>query len=91
MDSLEIRERRRTLRYRSLLVRQVVQLKTRLASLLMETGVSHDRQQMHRLGFVSDLLASEDVTKSIRPLLRVSQPGLNPATTTHRISIGSLA
>jgi hypothetical protein len=33
MDSLEIRERRRTLRYRSLLVRQVVQLKTRLASL----------------------------------------------------------
>src|SRR5216117_4298722 len=41
MDSTEIRERRRTLRYRSLLVRQVVQLKTRAASLLMETGVSY--------------------------------------------------
>jgi transposase len=54
MDSPEIRERRRTLRYRSLLVRQVVQLKTRLASLLMETGVSYDRQQLHRLGFVSE-------------------------------------
>lgn len=68
MDSLEIRERRRTLRYRSLLVRQVVQLKTRLASLLMETGVSYDRQHLHRLGFVSELLDSEDVVKSIRPL-----------------------
>src|SRR5689334_15033489 len=44
MDSREIRERRRTLRYRSLLVRQVVQLKTRLASLLMETGVNYERQ-----------------------------------------------
>ena len=50
-----------------------VQLKTRLASLLMETGVSYDRQHLHRLGFVSELLASEDVAKSIRPLLRVSQ------------------
>jgi transposase len=76
MDSLEIRERRRTLRYRSLLVRQVVQLKTRLASLLMETGVSYDRQQLHRLGFVSKLLTSEDATKSIRPLLRVSQDSI---------------
>ncbi len=76
MDSLEIRERRRTLRYRSLLVRQVVQLKTRLASLLMETGVSYDRQNLHRLGFVSELLGSEDVIKSIRPLLRVSQDSI---------------
>jgi transposase len=50
MDSTEIRERRRTLRYRDLLVRQVVQMKTRVASLLMETGVSYDRQQLHRLG-----------------------------------------
>ncbi len=76
MDSREIRERRRTLRYRSLLVRQVVQLKTRLASLLMETGVSYDRQHLHRLGFISELLDSDDVVKSIRPLLRVSQDSI---------------
>src|SRR5436309_16053025 len=60
MDSTEIRERRRTLRYRSLLVRQVVQLKTRAASLLMETGVSYDRQHLHRLGFIPELLARKD-------------------------------
>jgi transposase len=76
MDSSEIRERRRTLRYRNLLVRQVVQLKTRVASLLMETGVSYDRPQLHRLGFVSELLAGKDVIESIRPLLRVSQDSI---------------
>ena len=65
------------LRYRSLLVRQVVQLKTRVASLLMETGVSYDRQHLHRLGFVPALLASKDaIDQSIRPLLRVSHDSI---------------
>ncbi|HKN36050.1 MAG TPA: IS110 family transposase [Terriglobales bacterium] len=77
MDSTEIRERRRTLRYRSLLVRQVVQLKTRAASLLMETGVSYDRQHLHRLGFIPELLARKDaIDQSIRPLLRVSHDSI---------------
>jgi transposase len=77
MDSTEIRERRRTLRYRDLLVRQVVQMKTRVASLLMETGVSYDRQQLHRLGFIPELLASKDaIDESIRPLLRVSRDSI---------------
>jgi transposase len=34
-----IRDRRRTLRYRHLLVRQMVQMKNRISGLLMETGV----------------------------------------------------
>jgi len=76
MDSLEIRERRRTLRYRTLPVRQMVQLKTRLASLLMETGVSYDRQNLQRIGFVSELLGSEDVIRSIRPRLRIGQDSI---------------
>jgi len=42
----------------------------------METGVSYDRQNVHRLGFVSELLGSEDVIKSIRPLLRVSHDSI---------------
>ncbi len=40
MAPTEIRDRRRTLRYRHLLVRQMVQLKNRVSGLLMETGVS---------------------------------------------------
>jgi hypothetical protein len=40
MAPTAIRERRRTLRYRNLLVRQMVQLKNKIAVLLMEAGVS---------------------------------------------------
>jgi hypothetical protein len=39
MASTAIRERRRTLRYRNLLVRQMVQMKIKISSLLMEAGV----------------------------------------------------
>jgi hypothetical protein len=38
--STAIRERRRTLRYRNLLVRQMVQMKNKIGMLLMEAGVS---------------------------------------------------
>jgi transposase len=41
MASTAIRERRRTLRYRNLLVRQMVQMKIKISSLLMEAGVSY--------------------------------------------------
>src|SRR3974390_59543 len=38
MASTAIRDRRRTLRYRNLVVRQMVQMKNRVSGLLMETG-----------------------------------------------------
>jgi len=49
MASTEIRERRRPLRYRHPLVRQMVQLKNRLSGLLMETGASHNKQRLHKI------------------------------------------
>jgi len=45
MASTAIRDRRRTLRYRHRLVRQMVQMKNRISGLLMETGVSHNKQR----------------------------------------------
>ena len=44
MASTEIRDRRRTLRYRGLLVKQMVQMKNRVSGLLLEKGVTHTRQ-----------------------------------------------
>ena len=41
MASTEIRDRRRLLRYRRLVIRQAVQMKSRVSGLLMETGVSY--------------------------------------------------
>jgi transposase len=74
MVSAEIRDRRRTLRYRHLLVRQMVQMKNRISGLLLETGVSHNKQRLHKVGYFRDLLANnEDVHDSIRPLLALSR------------------
>lgn len=71
MASTEIRDRRRTLRYRYLLVRQMVQTKNRVSGLLMETGVTHNKQRLHKVGYFRELPASnEEVNESIRPLLQ---------------------
>src|SRR5437763_13714795 len=73
MAKTEIRDRRRTLRYRQLLVHQMVQVKNRISGLLMETGVSHNKKRLHKVGYFRELLASnEEVNESI-PLLRVSR------------------
>jgi transposase len=74
MVSSEIRERRRTLRYRHLLVRQMVQTKNRVSGLLMETGVSYNKQRLHKVGYFRELLASnQEIHPSIRPLLKLSR------------------
>ena len=58
MASTAIRERRRTLRYRSLLVRQMVQMKNKIGMLLMEAGVSYNKQKLHKAGYFRELLAT---------------------------------
>jgi transposase len=58
LASTEIRERRRTLRYRNLLVRQAVQMKNKIAVLLMEAGVSYNKQKLHKVGYFRELLAT---------------------------------
>jgi transposase len=50
MAPMEIRQRRRTLRYRKLLVPQNVQLKNKIAQMLMESGVSYNKKKLHQQG-----------------------------------------
>src|SRR6201995_5836133 len=72
MASTEIRDRRRTLRYRQLLVRQMVQTKNRISGLLMETGVNYNKQRLHKVGYFKELMTTkQDVHESIRPLLKL--------------------
>jgi transposase len=74
MASTAIRDRRRSLRYRHLLVRQMVQMKNRISGLLLETGVSHNKQRLHNVGYFRELISNnEEVPESIRPLLRLSR------------------
>jgi len=71
MASTAIRERRRTLRYRNLLVRQMVQMKIKTGSLLMEAGVSYNKERLHKAAYFRELLASNpDIDDSLRALLR---------------------
>ena len=77
MAPTEIRDRRRTLRYRHLLVRQMVQLKNRVSGLLMETGVSYSKQKLHKVGYFRELLSSnEEIHPNIRPLLKLSRDAI---------------
>jgi transposase len=74
MASTEIRDRRRTLRYRNLVLKQMVQMKNRVSGLLMETGVSYNKQRLHKLGYFTELMSGNDeVSESIRPLLKLSR------------------
>ena len=61
-----------TLRYRNLLVRQMVQMKIKISSLLMEAGVSYNKQRLHKAGYFHELLASSpDIDEGLRSLLRL--------------------
>jgi transposase len=73
MASTEIRDRRRTLRYRNLVIKQIVQMKNRISGLLMGTGVSYNKQRLHKVGYFAEFMTtSEEVDESIRPLLKLS-------------------
>jgi transposase len=74
MASTDIRERRRTLRYRNLLVRQMVQMKNKIAVLLMEAGVSYNKQKLHKVGYFKELLATnQDIDEGLKSLLRLGR------------------
>src|SRR6266571_3150022 len=53
------------------------QMKNRISGLLMETGVSHNKRRLHKVGYFRELLSSNaEVNESIRPLLRVSRDSI---------------
>ncbi|MFZ2020350.1 MAG: IS110 family transposase [Terracidiphilus sp.] len=91
MASTEIRDRRRTLRYRHLVVRQTVQMKNRISGLLMESGVSYDKQRLHKMGYFTELFStSEEISDSIRPLLRLGREHILRGQRLDRALISSL-
>jgi transposase len=52
----------------------MVQMKNRISGLLMETGVTHNKQRLHKVKYFRELLSgSDEITESIRPLLQLSR------------------
>lgn len=72
-----LRELRRVLRYRNLLVQESTRMKNRTACLLMEVGAEYNKKRLHGKRYFNHLLDSvEDVPESVLHLLRLSRDSM---------------
>lgn len=78
MMSSELRELRRILRYRNMIVRTAVTMKNKIAGLLMETGVSYDKRRLHGKRYFHTLITQrlDEVPESVIDLLQLSRNNL---------------
>lgn len=73
----ELRELRRVLRYRNMVVRTAVKMKNKMSGLLMEVGAQYDKGKLHGKRYFSNLLERvEDVPDSVKNLLKMNRSGL---------------
>jgi transposase len=81
----EMRELRRMLRYRNLVVAQAVQMKNRMSGMLMEVGAEYSKRRLHGKEYFSELLDQlEEVPESVKDLLRLSRGSLEMFETVQR-------
>jgi transposase len=74
MAPVAMRNLRRMLRYRNLVVRQATRMKNRIAGLLMETGTPYNKERLHGKAYFSELLGSlQEVPDSVVELLQLSR------------------
>jgi len=72
-----VREQRRVLRYRNLIVRESVRMKNKISGLLMEVGESYDKKKLHGKRYFAQLLPGLHQTpESVKELLRLSRSNL---------------
>lgn len=70
----ELRELRRILRYRNMVVRSAVTMKNKMSGLLMEVGTTYNKRRLHGKRYFEDFLEKvEDVPDSVKDLLRMSR------------------
>jgi len=91
MAPVEMRERRRTLRYRNLLVRQAVQMKNKMAGLLMETGVTYNKEKLHQKRYFAQLVReSAELPEALKPLLKVGRDTVERAQASEKALLRAL-
>lgn len=73
----EMRDLRRLLRYRSLVVQQSVRMQNKMAGLLMESGTAFQKEKLHGKKYFAELIATlEEVPESVKDLLRMSRSSM---------------
>src|ERR1700722_18356138 len=81
----EMRDLRRLLRYRNLVVHQSVRMQNRMAGLLMESGTSFHKTKLHGKKYFSELMKSlEEVPESVKDLLRMSRGSMEMCESTQK-------
>jgi transposase len=76
MMSEDLRELRRVLRYRNMVVNTAVKMKNKMSGLLMEVGALYDKKRLHGKKYFGALLERvEDVPDSVKGLLKLSRNG----------------
>jgi transposase len=77
-----IRNLRRVLRYRNLVVRQATRMKNRISGLLMETGTPYNKKRLHGKAYFGELLGNlRETPDSVVDLLKLSRKQLEFFTT----------
>jgi transposase len=70
----QLRDLRRLLRYRNLVVQQSVRMQNKMAGLLMESGVSFNKEKLHGKKYFADLMKTlQEVPESVKDLLHMSR------------------
>lgn len=81
----EMRELRRLLRYRSLVVRESVRMKNKIAGLLMETGSPYNQGKLHGKKYFAELVKNlEEVPESVKELLRLTRGAMETFEATQK-------
>jgi transposase len=66
-------------------------MKNRVSGLLLETGVTHNKQRLHNVKYFRELLATNpEVDESIRPLLKLSRESIERLQKTDYALVSSL-
>jgi transposase len=87
----EMRELRRVLRYRNLVVRMATTVKNKMSGLLMEVGAEYSKKRLHGRKYFNNLLETvEDVPSSVKELLTFSRAGLEMFTSVQKRLLAAL-
>ena len=81
----QLRDLRRLLRYRNLVVQQSVRMQNKMAGLLMESGTAFNKGKLHQKKYFADLMKSlEEVPESVKDLLRMSRGSMEMFQSTQK-------
>jgi transposase len=89
--SPDLRDLRRLLRYRQLVVHQSVRMKNKVAGLLMETGTPFVKERLHGKKYFATLMETlQEVPESVKDLLRMSRGAMEMFESTQKRLINQL-